>query len=62
MATYKVTTSVAGATAAIRLVEAKTKAQAIGHVVKDQVEAEVCTTADAVELGNAGYKIEKAGK
>ena len=44
-----------------RLVDAKTKAQAIAHVVADTIAAEVCEIADAVELGAAGVKVEQAG-
>lgn len=46
----------------VRLVEAKTKAQAIAHVVADTIAAEVCEIADAVTLGAAGVKLEKAGE
>lgn len=59
MATYKVTTKVEGAKP--RLVEAKTKAQAIAHVVADTIAAEVCEIADAVKLGAEGVQIETAG-
>ena len=45
-----------------RLVEAKTKAQAIAHVVADTIDAEVCEISDAVALGKAGVEIEKAGE
>lgn len=60
MAVYKVSTKVEGAK--VRLVEAKTKAQAIAHVVSDTIDAEVCEIADAVDLGAAGVKVEKAGE
>lgn len=60
MATYKVV--IGGASGTTRLVEAKTKAQAIAHVVSDTIEADVCEIADAVELGAAGVKVEKAGE
>lgn len=46
---------------AVRLVEAKTKAQAIAHVVADTITAEPCSVAEAVELGAAGVKVEQAG-
>ena len=70
MATYKVTTKgrfadregTAVPVENTRLVEAKTKAQAIAHVVADTIEAEPCGVADAVELGAAGVKVEKAGE
>lgn len=71
MATYKVRTRVPVVvhlededtkTHAFRLVEAKTRAQAIAHVVADTIEAEVCTIAEAVELGAAGVKVENAGE
>ena len=58
MATYKVV--IGGETT--RLVEAKTKAQAIAHVVSDTITAYPCEIADAVELGAAGVKVEKAGE
>lgn len=45
----------------VRLVEAKTKAQAIAHVVADTIAAEVCEIADAVKLGAEGVQIETAG-
>ena len=69
MAVYKVVTKTtvpnhegtAIPTCATRLVEAKTKAQAIAHVVADTIAAEVCEIADAVELGAAGVKVEQAG-
>ncbi len=67
MTTYKVTTKTtvpnlqgdAIPTLAVRLVEAKTKAQAIAHVVSDTIEAGVCSISEAVELGAAGVKVEK---
>lgn len=59
MATYKVTTKVEGAK--VRLVEAKTKAQALAHVAGDTLEADVCSVPEAVELGAAGVKVENAG-
>lgn len=70
MATYKVVTKGRfgdreGTTVPVenvRLVEAKTKAQAIAHVVSDTIDAEVCEIADAVKLGAAGVEIEKAGE
>lgn len=69
MTTYKVVTKAtvpnhegdAIPTCQTRLVEAKTKAQAIAHVVADTIEAEPCGVADAVALGKAGVEIEKAG-
>ena len=60
MAVYRVSTKVEGAK--VRLVDAKTKAQAIAHVVADTIDAEVCEIADAVALGKAGVEIEKAGE
>lgn len=60
MAVYKVVTKVEGAE--IRLVDAKTKAQAIAHVVADTIDAEVCEIADAVKLGAEGVQIETAGE
>ena len=60
MATYKVV--IGGASGTTRLVEAKTKAQAIAHVVRDTITAYPCEIADAVELGAAGVKVEKAGE
>lgn len=70
MTTYKVTTKAtipnqegtAIPAVSTRLVEAKTKAQAIAHVVSDTIVAEVCEIADAVTLGAAGVKLEKAGE
>lgn len=70
MATYKVTTKAtipnqegtAIPAVSTRLVEAKTKAQAIAHVVADTIDAEVCEISDAVALGKAGVEIEKAGE
>lgn len=70
MAIYKITTKATvsdenGAKfsgAGVRLVDAKTKAQALAHVVADTIDAEVCDTADAVRLGAAGVKVEKAGE
>lgn len=59
MAIYKITTLVVNGP--VRLVDAKTKAQAIAHVVADTIDAEVCEIADAVALGKAGVEIEKAG-
>ena len=69
MTTYKVTTKAtipnqegtAIPAVSTRLVEAKTKAQAIAHVVADTIDAEVCEISDAVALGKAGVEIEKAG-
>lgn len=58
MATYKVV--IGGASGTTRLVEAKTKAQAIAHVVSDTIAADVCTIPEAVELGAAGTKVEMA--
>ncbi len=60
MATYKVV--IGGASGTTRLVDAKTKAQAIAHVVADTIDAEVCEISDAVALGKAGVEIEKAGE
>lgn len=44
-----------------RIVSAKTKAQAIAHVVADTVTAEVATTGDAMRIAAAGGKLEVAG-
>ena len=58
---YKVVTKIApDTTAAIRLVEAATQAAAIRHVVKEQIKCEVCSVVDALDLGQAGYKVECA--
>ena len=62
MAVYKVVTLIEGAKPQPRLVDAKTKAQAIAHVVADTIDAEVCEISDAVALGKAGVEIEKAGE
>lgn len=61
MATYKVVTKVEG-DKLVRLVEAKTKAQAIAHVIADTISAEPCSIPDAVKLGAEGVKIETAGE
>lgn len=71
MAVYKVVTKAAKnpddgvpipVVIVVRLVEAKTKAQAIAHVVADTIAAEVCEIADAVKLGAEGVQIETAGE
>ncbi len=43
-----------------RLVDAKHKAQAINHVVKDTITAEPITASDMVTQMDAGLKVEKA--
>lgn len=60
MAVYKVSTKVEGAPT--RLVDARTKAQAIAHVVSDTIDAEVCDVSYAVALGAIGVVVEKAGE
>ena len=48
------------ATKQTRLIEAANTASAMRFAAKDWITIEVCTTAEAVELGAAGVKIEKA--
>lgn len=45
-----------------RLIEAANHASAMRHAAKDWISIAVCTTEEAVELGAAGVKIEKAGE
>lgn len=43
-----------------RLVEAKNKAAAIRYVAEDTISADVCEIGDAMRLGAAGVKVERA--
>ena len=45
-----------------RLIEAKTSAAAMRFAADAWITVEKCTTAEAVELGAAGIKIERAGE
>lgn len=59
MPIYKVTTQVNGA-AQDRIIDAKTKAQAINYVTRSGVEAEVLTASQLLEFIQAGVKVETA--
>lgn len=69
MAVYKVVTGIKVAEddgmagnvrAAVRLIDAGNKAQAIAHVVRDTITCEVVEVGEAVQLGAAGVKVEQA--
>jgi len=51
---YKVTTP-----KGIRLVDAINRAQALAHVVRDEVSVEIATAYDVADLVVAGVKIER---
>lgn len=64
MSIYKVIATVAAAgttttTTRTRLVEATNKAQAVGHVARDTITAEVCSVPDAMELAKDGVEVEQ---
>ena len=46
----------------VHLIEASTSAQAIGHVVRGKVSAEVLSALDTAKFMAEGHKVEKAGK
>ena len=54
---YVVTTSEGN-----RLVEAANKSQAVNHVAKDTISAEVAGQRDLIELVSAGIKVESVGE
>lgn len=62
MTTYHIRTKTGPDSYTERIVEAKTRAQAVAHVAADTIQASICETADAVRLGAAGVKVEKAGE
>jgi hypothetical protein len=57
---YLIRTTIPGDTPATRerIVSAKTKAQAIAHVVADTLTIEVATTSDAMRIAAAGGALE----
>lgn len=60
MPIYKVTTSSPSGDAQDRIVDAKTKAQAINHVTRGGVEAKVLTASEVVKFIQAGKEVETA--
>jgi hypothetical protein len=46
----------------VHLVDAATQAQAIGHVVKGKVTAEIVTALETAKMVGEGVKVETAGK
>lgn len=64
MPVYKCTSRLAKSNAesveVTQLVEAKNESAAIRYVAAGIIQADVCTTAEAVELGARGIKLEQA--
>lgn len=63
MPIYKVTTTISAPDVPFsdtRLVEATNKSQAIQHVARETIAAEIADTKEAVRLAGLGVKIEQA--
>ena len=46
----------------VQLIEAGYAGQAVRHASDAHITCEVCSTADAVDLGAQGIRVEKAGE
>jgi len=62
MPIYKVTTSTPAGDAQDRIVDAKTKSQAINHVTRGGVEAKVLTASEVVKLIQQGITVETSAE
>ncbi len=60
MPIYQVTTKIDDQNFHVRVVDAKTKTQAINHVTRNNVEAKTLTASEVVKLIQSGVAVETA--
>lgn len=60
MAIYQVTTKISADLSDVRIVDAKTKSQAISHTIRNNIEAKALTAGEVVKLMQSGIVVETA--